>query len=128
MENSEDQNNNFKKNTNSKKERVAVVNAVRTPFVKSFGVFENETALSLSLRVASEIISRTGIQASDIDECIWGVVIPQTKNANLAREIALFAGLPTSIPGFTLNKACNSSLQTAEIGVDRILLGKINSF
>lgn len=124
MDYNESQEYNSKKNTSSKKERVAVIGAVRTPFVKSFGVFEHETALSLSLRVASEIISRTGVQASDIDECIWGVVIPQTKNANLAREIVLFSGLPTSIAGFTLNKACNSSLQTAEIAVDRILLGK----
>lgn len=122
MENNERNENNIKKSSN--RERVVVIGTVRTPFVKSFGVFEQETALYLSLRVASEIISRTGVQASDIDECIWGVVIPQTKNANLAREIVLFSGLPTTIPGFTLNKACNSSLQTAEIAADRILLGK----
>jgi acetyl-CoA acetyltransferase family protein len=124
MENNESQEYNSKKNTSLKREKVAVIGALRTPFVKSFGVFEHETALSLSLRVASEIISRTGVQALDIDECIWGVVVPQTKNANLAREIVLFSGLPTSISGFTLNKACDSSLQTAEIAVDRILLGK----
>lgn len=124
MDTNETKENTIKKSTNSKKEKVAVVNTARTPFVKSFGVFEQETALSLSLRVANEIISRTGIQASDIDECIWGVVIPQTKNANLAREIVLFAGLPSTIAGFTLNKACDSSLQSVEIGADRILLGK----
>ncbi|MGY3803778.1 thiolase family protein [Pigmentibacter ruber] len=124
MEMNDVKENTTKKSTNSRKEKVAVVSTVRTPFVKSFGVFEQETALSLSLRVANEIISRTGVQASDIDECIWGVVIPQTKNANLAREIVLFSGLPTSISGFTLNKACDSSLQTAEIAADRILLGK----
>ncbi|MBX9838956.1 thiolase family protein [Silvanigrella sp.] len=124
MENNESTENSTKKSSSSKKERVVVVSTVRTPFVKSFGVFEQETALSLSLRVASEVISKTGVQASDIDECIWGVVIPQTKNANLAREIVLFSGLPTTIAGFTLNKACNSSLQTAEIAADRILLGK----
>lgn len=124
MENIESQELKSKKNIPARKERVAVIEAVRTAFVKSFGVFEHETALSLSLRVASEIIARTGVHAADIDECIWGVVIPQTKNANLAREIVLFSGLPKSIAGFTLNKACNSSLQTAEIAVDRILLGK----
>mgnify|MGYP000617923255 CR=1 FL=1 len=124
MENNESTESSTKKSSSSKKERVVVVSTVRTPFVKSFGVFEQETALSLSLRVDSEVISKTGVQASDIDECIWGVVIPQTKNANLAREIVLFSGLPTTIAGFTLNKACNSSLQTAEIAADRILLGK----
>lgn len=126
MEANETKESTNKKGANFKKEKVAVVSTVRTPFVKSFGVFEQETALSLSLRVANEIIARTGVQASDIDECIWGVVIPQLKNANLAREIVLFSGLPTTIAGFTLNKACDSSLQTAEIGADRILLGKNN--
>ena len=113
-----------KKSNSSKKDRVCVVDALRTPFVKSFGVFESETALSLSCRVVSEIISRNAINTKDIDECIWGVVVPQVKNANLAREIILFSGLPNSIPGFTLNKACDSSLQSVEIAADRIRLGK----
>ncbi len=113
-----------KKNSNSKKDRVVVIDALRTPFVKSFGSFETETALSLSIRVATEIIARTGVNANDIDECIWGAVVPQVKNANLAREIILFSGLPKSIPGFTLNKACDSSLQSIEIAADRIKLGK----
>ncbi len=124
MENSEQQEITGKKASLQKKDRVAVIDAVRTPFVKSFGVFDQETALSLSTRVVSEIISRTGINANDIDECIWGAVIPQVKNANLAREIILFSGLPKCIPGFTLSKACDSSLQTIEIAADRIRLGK----
>ena len=107
-----------------KKTRVAVINAMRTPFVRSFGVFEHETALSLSIKVVTELIARSGVNAHDIEECIWGVVVPQTKNANLAREIVLFSGLPNSIPGFTLNRACDSSLQCVEIAMQRILLGK----
>ncbi len=105
-------------------ERVAVIEGLRTPFVKAFGVFETESALSLSVRVVTELVTRTGIQANEIDECIWGVVVPQVKNANLAREIILFAGLPHNIPGFTLNKACDSSLQTIEIAANKIQLGK----
>lgn len=106
------------------KTRVAVINALRTPFVRSFGVFEHETALSLSIKVVTELIARSGVNAQDIEECVWGVVVPQTKNANLAREIVLFAGLPNSIPGFTLNRACDSSLQTVEVAMHRILLGQ----
>lgn len=124
MENNEKPETTNKKNNTPKKDRVAVIDAVRTPFVKSFGVYEQETALSLSTKIVSEIVSRTGVVASDIDECIWGVVVPQVKNANLAREIILFSGLPQTIPGFTLNKACDSSLQSIEIAADRIRLGK----
>lgn len=104
--------------------RVAVVGAVRTPFVKSFGVFENETALSLSLRVATELIARTGVNPEDIAEVIWGAVIPQTKNPNVARDLVLFAGLPKSTPGYTMNRACASSLQSVQNGADAIRLGR----
>ena len=104
--------------------RVAVVGALRTPFVKSFGVFETETALSLSLRVATEVIARTGVNPEHIGEVIWGAVIPQTKNPNLARDLVLFAGLPRTIPGFTLNRACASSLQAVQNGADAIRLGR----
>jgi acetyl-CoA acyltransferase len=104
--------------------RVAVVGAVRTPFVRSFGVFERETPLALSLRPATEVIARTGAKASDIDECIWGAVVPQTKNPNIARDIVLFAGLPKSIAGYTLNRACASSLQAIQLAADAIQAGR----
>ena len=109
---------------NAGQARVAVVGAVRTPFVRSFGVFERETPLSLSIRPATEVIARTGAKASDIDEVIWGAVVPQTKNPNIARDIALFAGLPKSIPGYTLNRACASSLQAVQLAADAILAGR----
>ena len=105
-------------------ERVAVCEAVRTPFVKSFGVFDNETALQLSLRVGVEAINRSGLNPSDIAEVIWGTVVPQTKNPNLGRDLVLFSGLPKSIPGYTLNKACASSLQTILSGADSIRLSR----
>jgi len=104
--------------------RVAVIGAVRTPFVRSFGVFERETPLSLSLRPATEVIARTGAKASDIDECIWGAVVPQTKNPNIARDIVLFAGLPKSVAGYTLNRACASSLQAVQLAADAIVAGR----
>lgn len=104
--------------------RVAVVGAVRTPFVRSFGVFERETPLSLSLRAATELIERTGINPADIEEVLWGAVIPQIKNPNVARDLVLFAGLPRTAPGVTLNRACASSLTAVQMGADAIKLGR----
>ena len=104
--------------------RVAVVGAVRTPFVRSFGVFERETPLSLSLRVATELIERTGVNPADIEEVLWGAVIPQVKNPNVARDLVLFAGLPRTAPGVTLNRACASSLTAVQMGADAIKLGR----
>jgi acetyl-CoA acyltransferase len=104
--------------------RVAVCGALRTPFVKSFGVFDSETALSLSLRVATELLARSGIDPARVDEVIWGAVIPQTKNPNVARDLVLFSGLPRTVPGVTLNKACASSLEATLRGADSIRLGR----
>jgi acetyl-CoA acyltransferase len=103
---------------------VVVVDAVRTPFVKSFGVFENETPLSLSLHAARALINRAKIDPKEIDEVVWGAVVPQTKNPNIARDIVLFSGLPKQAPGYTLNKACASSLQTVLSAADSIALGR----
>ena len=107
-----------------KNTRIAVINTVRTPFVKSFGVYEYETPLSLSQIVAKEVIEKSGVKATDIGECFWGAVIPQMKNPNIARDIILFSGLPRHITGFTLNKACTSSLQSILIAHDSIKLGR----
>jgi acetyl-CoA acyltransferase len=105
-------------------EKVAVCAALRTPFVKSFGVFEQETALSLSVRVVTEILSRSGLDMNSVGEVIWGTVIPQLRNPNVARDLVLFAGLPKSIPGYTLNRACASGLQAIQCASDSIALGR----
>ena len=104
--------------------RVAVIAAKRTPFVKSFGVFEKVTPLELSLAVAKEVLATSGIDVSDLDEVIWGAVIPQTKNPNIARDVILFGGFPKKIPGYTLNRACASSIQTIQSAADAIQLGR----
>jgi acetyl-CoA acyltransferase len=105
---------------------VVVIDAVRTPFVKSFGAYETESALSLSLHAARTLINRVGVSPDQIGEVVWGAVVPQIKNPNIARDIVLFAGLPRSIPGFTLNKACASSLQSVQSAADSIALGRVD--
>lgn len=103
---------------------VVVVDAVRTPFVKSFGVFENETPLSLSLHAARTLLNRVDVNPEHIAEVVWGAVIPQVKNPNIARDLILFSGLPRQASGYTLNKACASSLQAVLSGCDGIALGR----
>lgn len=103
---------------------VAVVDAVRSPFARSFGVFDDETPLSLSVRVVSELVTRNALSLEDVSEVIWGAVVPQIKNGNVARDIISFAGMPKHIPGYTLNRACASSLQSAQNGIDAIRLGR----
>ena len=87
------------------------VDGVRSPFVKSFGVFEHSDTLELFGRVVDGLIRKIDLDPWELDEIIAGVVIPQVKNANVARDTILNLGLPDHIHGYTLNRACTSSLQ-----------------
>jgi acetyl-CoA acyltransferase len=105
---------------------VVVLDAVRTPFVKSFGVFENETPLGLSLHAVRTLLNRSKVPPEDIAQIVWGAVVPQVRNPNVARDIILFSGLPKHTPGITLNMACASSLQAILSACDGIALGRQN--
>ena len=100
------------------------VDGVRTPFVKSFGVFEDSDTLELFSRVTQEIVRRTDFDPQLIDEILCGVVIPQTKNANVARDTIINCKLPLSIHGVTLNRACTSSMQTIADAARSIAVGQ----
>lgn len=88
------------------------VDGVRTAFVKSFGVFEDCESLDLFSRVIDGLVRKLDLDPMHIDEVIAGAVIPQTKNPNVARDAVLSLGLPRHIHGYTLNRACTSSLQS----------------
>ncbi len=104
--------------------RAAVVCTRRTPFAESFGVFEQESALSLSSRAVTEVLASSGVDPADVGDIIWGTVVPPLARPNLARDIALFSGLPRSVPGVTVGRACASSLTAVQIAADSIRLGR----
>ena len=103
--------------------RVAVVRGLRTPFAKSGTVYARLTALDLGKLVVAELVQRSGIDPKSIDELIFGNVIPSVKAPNIAREIVLGTGLPRSIPGYTVGKACDSAGQAISSGSDLIFRG-----
>ena len=100
-----------------------IIDGVRTAFVKSFGVFEDCDALELYSRVIDGLVRRLEIDPEELDEVSCGVVVPQTKNANVARDAILNLGLPAHIHGVTLNRACTSSLQTIADAARNIAFG-----
>ncbi len=104
--------------------RTVVVDALRTPFVKSFGFFENEPGLNLSARLASEILNRNHVKASLVDQVIWGTVISVLPHHNIARDIVIFSGLPPTIPAHTVSKACISALEAVQSATDAINSGR----
>lgn len=90
--------------------RAVFVDGTRSPFVKSFGVFQDIDALTLYSHVVDSLVRRLPIDEELIDEISCGVVIPQSKNANIARDTIINLGLPHHIHGYTLNRACTSSM------------------
>ena len=103
--------------------KAVLVDGVRTPFVKSFGVFEDCDVLELYSRVIDGLLRRLPLDPDEIDEISAGVVIPQTSNPNVARDAILNLGLPRHIHGYTLNRACTSSMQTIADAVRTISSG-----
>lgn len=102
----------YRKDTPKGNGKPVVIDGARSAFVKSFGVFDDCDALELVSRVIDGLVRRTQIDPQELDEVACGVVIPQPKNPNVARDAILNLGLPSHIHGYTVNRACTSSLQT----------------
>ncbi len=103
--------------------RVVIVDGVRTPFARSGTVFRDVSAVDLARHVARALLVRTGIDGAEIDEVIWGQVIPSVLTPNVAREVSLLPQLPKSVPAYTLNRACASGAMAVSNAFDQITLG-----
>lgn len=100
-----------------------LVDGARTAFVKSFGAFEDCDALELFSRATDGLLRKLDMDLDALDEIACGVVVPQTKNGNVARDTILNLGLPPHIHGMTVNRACTSSLQTIADAARSIAFG-----
>ncbi len=95
--------------------QAVVIDAVRTPIGKAsaeMGIFRDVRSEELSAHVISALVERTGIEPSLIDDVRWGCVQQQGEQGfDIARIVALIAGLPIETGGVTINRNCASSLQ-----------------
>ena len=108
------------KNLNSKNKRnnspqhdnrVAIIDGCRTPFLRSGTGFSDLMGYKLGAYAVQGLLSRSGISYDLIDQVIMGCVAPDIATTNIAREIALAAGLPKNIPAHTCTVACISANQ-----------------
>jgi len=104
---------------------VVIVAACRTPIGSLGGAFKDLTALDLSIPIMKNLIVRSQIEASSIDDVIWGCNYQRTyKENNLARVAAVKAGLPVSVPGITIHRNCTSSMSAIQLGFYQIRAGE----
>ena len=103
--------------------RVAIVDGLRTPFVKSGTVFKNLTALQLASAVVAELLQRSGLDGDRIDQVVYGSVIADPAAPNIAREVVLAGDIPDGVEAFSVSRACATSTQSVVSGAQSILLG-----
>ncbi|HET7764503.1 MAG TPA: acetyl-CoA C-acyltransferase [Burkholderiales bacterium] len=103
-----------------------IVSTARTPLCKSWrGAFNMTHGATLGAHVVKEAVSRAGIDPAEVEDVIMGCAHPEgATGANIARQIALRAGLPVATAGLTVNRFCSSGLQTIAIASQRILAGE----
>ena len=103
--------------------KVVIASAARTPVGAYGGAFKTVSARELGAVAAKEAIKRAGIKPEDIDESILGCVLQAGNGQNIARQIALDAGIPIEKPAMTLNIVCGSGLRSVSLAAQMILAG-----
>jgi acetyl-CoA C-acetyltransferase len=103
-----------------------IVGAARTPVGKAGGTLAPVAAHKLGAAVAREAIKRSGISENDIEEVIFGNLFAN-EYANIARVVALEAGLPYEIPAFTIDRQCASSLSALVQAAAMIVSGQADT-
>lgn len=101
-----------------------VLSAVRTAIGKFGGMFKDASSLELSVPCARFALERSGLDPERVERCIWGNAVQAGSGQNLARQIALSSGLPTSSCALTVNQVCGSGMSAVKIGAEEILLGE----
>ena len=100
-----------------------IVDSVRTGIGRLGGSLKDVEVDYLAAKVIDEIVSRTGIEKSIVDEVILGQGKQSTDSPNLARLATLHAGLPIEVPGYTVHRQCGSGLQAVNNAVQQIHCG-----
>lgn len=102
---------------------VVIVSAVRTPVGSFNGGLSSKTAPQLGAIAIKEAINRAGIKPEDVSEVIMGCVLTAGLGQAPARQAAIFAGLPNSVPCLTIGKVCGSGLKAVMLGAQAIQCG-----
>ena len=106
--------------------QAVIVSTARTPLCKSWkGAFNMTHGATLGGHAVKAAVERAGIDPGAVDDVLMGCANPEGATGwNIARQIALRAGLPVGVPGMTINRFCSSGLQTIALAAQRIIAGE----
>ncbi len=103
--------------------KIVIVDGVRTPYAKAGTALKDVAADELGAFVMKEVIARTGIDPAIVDEVIVGNAGMPAEAANIARVIALRAGVPEPVPAYSVQRNCASGMQAAAGAYTQIAAG-----
>ncbi len=104
-----------------------IVSTARTALAKSWrGSFNMTHGATLGGHVVQHAVARAGIDPAEVEDVIMGCATPEgATGCNIARQIALRAGLPVTAAGVTVNRFCSSGLQTIAMAAQRVIVDKV---
>ncbi|MBH9694821.1 acetyl-CoA C-acetyltransferase, partial [Burkholderia contaminans] len=102
---------------------VVIVSAARTAVGKFGGSLAKIAAPELGATVIRAVLERAGVKPEQVSEVIMGQVLTAGSGQNPARQSLIKAGLPTAVPGMTINKVCGSGLKAVMLAANAIVAG-----
>jgi len=100
--------------------RIAIVDGVRTPFVKAWTLFEGMPAQRLGAIAVRELLEMTHLDARSVDEVILGSVAQSPEASNIARIVSLYAGIPVEKRAYTISRNCASGIESVTSASEKI--------
>jgi acetyl-CoA C-acetyltransferase len=111
--------------TSMSNQNVVIVAARRTPIGAFQGALAGATAPELGAAAARAAIASAGVQPADLNEVIFGCVLPAGLGQAPARQAAIAAGVPNDVPATTVNKMCGSGLKAVMLAADQLRNGDV---
>ena len=105
-----------------------IVSTARTPIGKAYrGAFNNTEAPTLGGHAVKHAVERAGIDPAEVDDVIMGCALPQgSQGANIARQIALSAGLPVTTAGMTVDRQCSSGMMAIALAAKTVVSDNVD--
>src|SRR6266850_3786269 len=103
-----------------------IVSTARTALAKSWkGALNMTHGATMGGHVVSHAVARARIEPGEVEDVLMGCANPEgATGGNIARQIALRAGFPVTVPGVTVNRFCSSGLQTIALAAQRVIAGE----
>jgi acetyl-CoA C-acetyltransferase len=105
-------------------DNAVILEGARTPVGKFLGSFAGTTAVELGTMAAVEALRRSDVEATAVDQTIFGHARQAGNGPNTGRQVSIHAGVPQEVSAYNVNIACGSGMKAAQLGAQQIMLGQ----